>query len=82
MPPDSVMSDHFSIYCFPSELDYYDENFRKEHRLFQMDTALFPKKIPAPYSLPDEFQKLPGQTIYVSLGSLVSQMNLTYFFSC
>ena len=66
------MSDHFSIYCYPEMIDYYDDEFRNKYKLWQIDSALFPSKIPSPYKLSEEFKNLPGQTVYVSLGSLVS----------
>lgn len=69
---DKVLSDHFTIYCYPSETDYYNEEVRKQYHLYQIDSALLPNKIPKPFELPKEFVKLPGKIVYVSLGSLFS----------
>ena len=40
--------------------------------MWQIDTPIYPERIPKPFELPDEFAKLPGKIIYVSLGSLFS----------
>lgn len=68
---DQLKSDHFSIYCYPLELDYFNDQIREENKLLQIDSALFPSRIPAPYQLPEDFKNLPGKIVYVSLGSLV-----------
>ena len=40
--------------------------------MWQIDSPLFPERIPKPFELPSEFAKLPGKIIFVSLGSLFS----------
>lgn len=69
---DQIFTDHFSIYQYPSCLDYFDDEFKRKKKLWQIDSPLILDQLPAPYSLPDEFQKLPGKLIFVSLGSGVS----------
>uniref|UniRef100_A0AAN0LJ20 UDP-glycosyltransferase n=1 Tax=Polyphagotarsonemus latus TaxID=1204166 RepID=A0AAN0LJ20_9ACAR len=66
------LSEYLSIYCFPKELDYFDDTFREKNKLLQVDSPVVPYRIPPPYKLPDEFANLPGKIIYVSLGSLFS----------
>uniref|UniRef100_A0AAN0N7M6 UDP-glycosyltransferase n=1 Tax=Polyphagotarsonemus latus TaxID=1204166 RepID=A0AAN0N7M6_9ACAR len=71
-PMFSPRSDYLSIYCYPKELDYYDDEIKKKYKLLQIDSALVKSRIPAPFELPEKFVKLPGKIIYVSLGSLFS----------
>ena len=69
---DQILSDHFSLYAYSQEIDYFSEETRNQFKLWQIDTALFKEKIPKPYDLPEEFKRLPGKIVYVSLGSLFS----------
>ena len=63
----------FEIYSYPHEIDYYDQQMKEQHRMWQIDTPLFAEKIPKPFELPEEFRNLPEQWIvYVSLGSMFS----------
>lgn len=73
-PIDFPVSDHMTIYSFPEELDCFSEELKEKYHLWQIDSPLFPEKLPAkPYSLPEHFQAfLPGKIVYVSLGSLFS----------
>jgi len=66
------ISDHFTIYVYPKEVDYFDDEMKQRYKLWQIDTPLYPQRIPKPYELPKEFKELPGKIIYVSLGSLFS----------
>jgi len=45
---------------------------KKANNLIQFDTPLIPERISAPYVLPEQFSKLPGEIIYISLGSMFS----------
>lgn len=72
IPLHKPLSKHFTVYSYPAELEYYPESLRKEHRLWQIDGPLLPSRIPKPFDLPEEFKKLPGKIIYLSLGSLFS----------
>lgn len=65
-------SDHFVIYSCPAELGYFSKELEKKYNLWQMDTPLYPERIPAPYKLPESFAALPGKIVYLSLGSLYS----------
>uniref|UniRef100_A0AAN0N800 UDP-glycosyltransferase n=1 Tax=Polyphagotarsonemus latus TaxID=1204166 RepID=A0AAN0N800_9ACAR len=65
-------SDYLSIYCYPKELDYYNDEIRKKYKLLQIDSPIITSKLPEPYKLPETFANLPGKIIYVSLGSLFS----------
>uniref|UniRef100_A0AAN0LH68 UDP-glycosyltransferase n=1 Tax=Polyphagotarsonemus latus TaxID=1204166 RepID=A0AAN0LH68_9ACAR len=65
-------SDYLSFYCYPKELDYFDEKIKNKYNLLQVDSPIAESRIPMPYKLNDEFAKLPGKIIYVSLGSLFS----------
>lgn len=44
---------HFTIYCYPKELDYYTEEQKKQYRLISFDTPLIPERIPPPFELPE-----------------------------
>uniref|UniRef100_A0AAN0LVW8 UDP-glycosyltransferase n=1 Tax=Polyphagotarsonemus latus TaxID=1204166 RepID=A0AAN0LVW8_9ACAR len=72
LPINLPRSDILSIYNYPKELDYFDDELRKTYKLWQIDSPIVPSRIPAPYQLSEEFVKLPGKIIYVSLGSLFS----------
>uniref|UniRef100_A0AAN0LHH8 UDP-glycosyltransferase n=1 Tax=Polyphagotarsonemus latus TaxID=1204166 RepID=A0AAN0LHH8_9ACAR len=65
-------SDHLSIYCYPKELDYFNDDLKKEYKLLQVDSPVVSSKIPLPFELPKKFSELPGKIIYVSLGSIFS----------
>uniref|UniRef100_A0AAN0LVX7 UDP-glycosyltransferase n=1 Tax=Polyphagotarsonemus latus TaxID=1204166 RepID=A0AAN0LVX7_9ACAR len=65
-------SDNLSIYCYPKELDYYNDEIKNEFNLIQVDSPVVSSRIPLPYQLPEEFLNLPGKIIYVSLGTLFS----------
>ena len=69
LPIDLPLSEHFSLYSFPLEIDYYDEKVREQHRLWQIDSPLFKERIPKPFEPPEHFASLPGKIIYLSLGS-------------
>uniref|UniRef100_A0AAN0LHC1 UDP-glycosyltransferase n=1 Tax=Polyphagotarsonemus latus TaxID=1204166 RepID=A0AAN0LHC1_9ACAR len=71
LPLNLPRSNFISIYNYPKELDYFNDEIKKEYNLLQIDCAVS-SKIPLPYQLPEEFSKLPGKIIYVSLGSLFS----------
>lgn len=66
------VSKHFSVYCFPKEIDYYTDDVKKENKLISFDTPLIPERIPPKFVLPDEFSKQSGKILYVSLGSMFS----------
>uniref|UniRef100_A0AAN0N794 UDP-glycosyltransferase n=1 Tax=Polyphagotarsonemus latus TaxID=1204166 RepID=A0AAN0N794_9ACAR len=72
IPVHSPRSDNLSIYSYPKELDYFDDGIREKYKLLQVDAPIVPSRIPPPFELPEEFSKLPGKIIYVSLGSLFS----------
>lgn len=72
IPLHRPLSEHFTVYAYPSEVDYFDDEMRTKHRLWQIDGPLIPSRIPKPYDLPKEFKKLPGKIIYISLGSVFS----------
>lgn len=72
IPIDFPASDHMSIYSFPVELDYFSEELKAKHHLWQIDTPLFPERVPEPFKLPESFAALPGALVYLSLGSLFS----------
>ena len=61
-----------SIYSYPLELDYFSSEFKDQNKLLQIDSAITKDKISEPYELPQEFKELPGEIVYVSLGSLFS----------
>uniref|UniRef100_A0AAN0LM54 UDP-glycosyltransferase n=1 Tax=Polyphagotarsonemus latus TaxID=1204166 RepID=A0AAN0LM54_9ACAR len=65
-------SDYLTFYTYPKELDYFDDEFRKEYKILQVDSPIVSSRLPKPFELPDQFAKLPGKIIYVSLGSLFS----------
>lgn len=67
---DQPLSEIFTIYTYPLELDYYNDEIRREHNLIQIDSPLFPSKIPKKFELPENF--IGSKVIYVSLGSLLS----------
>ena len=70
LPVDSPLSDRFpTIYMFPKEVDYFPQQLKDEYGLWRIDNVLPKDQIPKPFELPPDFQKLPGQVIYVSLGS-------------
>ena len=71
-PIDQVICENFTIYFYPKDVDYYDEETKEKYRLLQIDSPLFPERIPKPFELPDEFAKLPGKLVFVSLGTLFS----------
>lgn len=71
-PIDFPVSDHMTIYSYPSELDYFSDELKSKYKLWQIDTPLFPEKVTKPYKLPEKFAALPGKIIFVSLGSLFS----------
>ena len=60
------VSKHFSIYCFPTELDYYTDEQKKENRLISFDTPLIPERIPPPFVLPE------GKPIDLNLKKLLT----------
>lgn len=72
IPLHKPLSQHFSIFSYPSELDYYPEELKQKYKLWQVDGPLIPSRIPKPYALPKEFLDLPGKIIYISLGSVFS----------
>lgn len=72
IPLDKLISKHFSIYTYPSELNYYDEEIQRKYNLWQIDCPLIPNRIPKPFDLPEDFKNLPGKIVYLSLGSLFS----------
>lgn len=57
-----------SIYAYPREVDYYSDEMQKEQNLWQLDSPISDDRIPKPFEMPEEFKKLPGKTIYLSLG--------------
>lgn len=59
----------FRLTVFFPELDYFSEEIKEKFNLWQIDTPLFPERIPAPYVLPKSFKALPGKIIYLSLGT-------------
>lgn len=66
-------SGNFIIYMYPeTEVGYFSKALRDEYSLYQIDTPLFPARIPPPYELPESFSALPGKIVYLSLGSLFS----------
>ena len=67
-------SDNFIIYMYPEdELGCFSKELREEYKLYQLDTPLYPGRIPPPYKVPDSFAALPQKKIvYLSLGSLFS----------
>lgn len=71
-PIDQIVSEEFNVYVYPGEVDYFSEEVKKANKLWQIDSVLFPEKIPAPYQLPAEFEKIQLPIVYVSLGSLFS----------
>lgn len=73
LPIDQARSDHFSVYSYPREIDYYNEELRTKYKLLQIDSPLSASRVPKPFELPKEFADLPEKTIvYVSLGSMFS----------
>uniref|UniRef100_A0AAN0LHI6 UDP-glycosyltransferase n=1 Tax=Polyphagotarsonemus latus TaxID=1204166 RepID=A0AAN0LHI6_9ACAR len=69
-PMNVPRSDYLTFYIYPRELDYFDDNFRKDYKILQVDAPIANSRLPNPFELPEEFAKLPGKIIYVSLGSL------------
>lgn len=69
LPVDLPFSEHFQIYSYPKEINYYDDEMDKKHNLWRIDTPIYKNNIPAPYKLPEAFEKLSGKIVYVSLGS-------------
>ena len=67
-----IRSDHFVIYSYPKELDYFSEAIRQKYNLWQIDTPLCSGRVPKPYEQPAGFAALPGKIVYLSLGSLFS----------
>uniref|UniRef100_A0AAN0LM61 UDP-glycosyltransferase n=1 Tax=Polyphagotarsonemus latus TaxID=1204166 RepID=A0AAN0LM61_9ACAR len=65
-------SNFMSIYCYPKELDYFDDKIRENYNLLRVDSPIMFSKLPPPFQLPEDFLNLPGKIIYVSLGSLYS----------
>ena len=57
-----------NIYAYPLEVDYFDDQMRKQHSLWQIDSPISEDRVPKPFEMPEEFAKLPGKTIYLSLG--------------
>lgn len=53
-------------------MDYFGEDVKRANKLLQMDSVLFPERIPEPYRFPEEFERIALPTVYVSLGSLFS----------
>ena len=41
LPIDLPISNHFIIYSYPSEIDYYDDNIREKYKLLQLGINLF-----------------------------------------
>ena len=71
--PTRATGDNFVIYMYPDEeVGYFSEELKKKYNLFQIDSPLFPARIPKPYVLPESFAALPGKIVYLSLGSLFS----------
>lgn len=70
LPVDSPLSDRFpTIYMFPKEADYFPQQIKDEYKLWRIDNVLLKDRIPSPFELPADFKKVPGKTIYVSLGN-------------
>lgn len=69
---DQILSDHLSVYCYPREIDYFDDKIREKFNLYQIDSPLITKRIPKPYELPEDFKNISGKTIYISFGTLYS----------
>lgn len=70
---DAPLCKTFQVYMYPAEIDYYDEQTKEHHQLWQIDSPLFKERIPKPYELPEEFGNLPEtKTVFVSLGSVFS----------
>ena len=67
-----ISEQHFSIYSFPEQIDYYDEERKRKYNLWQIDSPLFEACIPMPYELPEAFERIPLPLIYVSLGTMFS----------
>lgn len=68
---DHPLSDKtFTVYSFPAELEYYDEATRAKYRLWQIDSPISERRIPAPFQMPKTFEEQPGKIVYVSLGKL------------
>ena len=57
-----------AVYTYPLEVDYYTDAMRREYRLWQLDSPISEERTPGPFEMPEEFKKLPGKTIYLSLG--------------
>lgn len=68
----SPISEHFSVYSFPQELDFVPEEIKKEHNLWRIESAILPDRLPPLFELPEQFKDQPGDLIYVSVGSLFS----------
>lgn len=60
-----ISEQHFSVYCFPEPLDYFDEETKRRYNLWQIDSPLFEERIPKPYELPEEFKQIPLPLIFV-----------------
>lgn len=71
--PTRATGDNFIIFMYPEdEIGYFSEELKKKYNLFQIDSPLFPARIPKPYKLPANFATLPGKIVYLSMGSLFS----------
>ena len=57
-----------SIYAYPLEVDYYNDEIRTKQNLWQIDSVISDDRIPKPFEISEEFKKLPGKIIFVSLG--------------
>ena len=57
-----------SIYVYPIEVDYYNDEIRTKQNLWQIDSPISDDRIPKPFEISEEFKKLPGKIIFVSLG--------------
>ena len=53
---------------FQFEVDYYNDEIRTKQNLWQIDSPISNDRIPKPFEMPEEFRKLPGKIIFVSLG--------------
>ena len=69
---DQPLSEHFNIYTYPEEIDYFSDEIKEKFKLWPIDSAVTKERMPKPYEMPQEFKELPGKIVYVSLGSLFS----------